>query len=152
MMDHGKAHIGSIIMVALLLPGLYACTVIQLKKDVESDEVRIANKEEELKTEEARQAQLREEITSLQKDLAIWQVLLDDLQSRLAQLRQANANTLARTGKESALKQRREIKLRAHQKELVNIQQSDVTIAEKNKKLEHLKEEIRKSLNLLVHS
>ena len=41
---------------------------------------------------------------------------------------------------------------RSHQKELVKIQQSDATIAEKKKKLEHLKEEIRKSLNLLMHS
>jgi chromosome segregation ATPase len=147
-----KAHIRSMVMVAFLLPGLCACTVIQLKKDVEGDEIRIANKEAELKTEEARQAQLREEITQLQKDLGTRQVTLDDLQSRLAQLQRANANTLGTTKEQRAIKQQREVKLKAHQKELVEIQQSDATLAEKRKKLEHLKEEIRKSLNLLVHS
>jgi hypothetical protein len=58
----------------------------------------------------------------------------------------------ARTREQQALKRRREIKLTTHQKELVDIQQSNATIEEKKKKLEHLKEEIRKSLNLLVHS
>lgn len=125
---------------------------MQLKKDVEQDEARVAGKEGELKTEEARQAQLREEIARLQEDLSTRQVSLDDLQSRLEQLQRANANTLDVTQEQRARKQRREVKLKTHQKELVKIQQSDETITEKKKKLEHLKEEIRKSLNLLMHS
>ena len=147
-----SARIRSIVMAALLLSGVCACTVIQLKKDVERDEIRVANKESELKTQEAWQAQLREEMTQLQKDLATRQVSLDDLQSRLAQLQRANANTLGTTKEQRAIKRQREVKLKVHQKELVEIQQSDATLAEKKKKLEHLKEEIRKSLNLLVHS
>ncbi|MGH8683906.1 MAG: hypothetical protein ACREUM_01000 [Nitrosospira sp.] len=146
------ADIKSMAMLAFLTSALCACTVIQLKKDVEKDEVRVAGKEDELKTEEARQAQLREEISQLQEDLATRQVSLDDLQSRLAQLQRANANTPDVTKEQRALKQRRETKLKSHQKELVKIQQGDATIAEKKKKLEHLKEEIRKSLNLLMHS
>lgn len=146
------ADIKSMAMLAFLTSALCACTVIQLKKDVEKDEVRVAGKEDELKTEEARQARLHEEISQLQEDLATRQVSLDDLQSRLAQLQRANANTPDVTKEQRALKQRRETKLKSHQKELVKIQQSDATIAEKKKKLEHLKEEIRKSLNLLMHS
>lgn len=139
-------------MLAVLTSALCACTVMQLKKDVEQDEARVAGKEGELKSEEARQAQLREEIARLQEDLSTRQVSLDDLQSRLEQLRRANANTLDATQEQRVRKQRREVKLKTHQKELVKIQQSDATITEKKKKLEHLKEEIRKSLNLLMHS
>jgi hypothetical protein len=58
----------------------------------------------------------------------------------------------APTQDQKALKRRRDIKLTTHQKEFADIQQSDASIEEKKKKLEHLKEEIRKSLNLLVHS
>lgn len=125
---------------------------MQLKKDVEADELRVATKEEEIKTQEARQASLQEQIASLRKDLETRQVTMEDLQSRLAQLQQANMNTHARTQEQQTLRRRREIKLTAHQKELADIQQSDATIEEKKRKLEHLKEEIRKSLNLLVHS
>jgi chromosome segregation ATPase len=139
-------------MLAVLTSALCACTVMQLKKDAEQDEARVVGKEGELKTEEARQAQLRGEIARLQEDLSTRQVSLDDLQSRLEQLRRANANTPDVTQEQRALKQRREVKLKAHQKELVKIEQSDATITEKKKKLEHLKEEIRKSLNLLMHS
>lgn len=144
--------IKSMAMLAVLTSALCACTVMQLKKDVEQDEARVAGKEGELKSEEARQAQLREEIARLQEDLSTRQVSLDDLQSRLEQLRRANANTLDATQEQRVRKQRREVKLKTHQKELVKIQQSDATITEKKKKLEHLKEEIRKSLNLLMHS
>ncbi len=146
------ADIRSMAMLAVLTSALCACTVMQLKKDAEQDEARVVGKEGELKTEEARQAQLRGEIARLQEDLSTRQVSLDDLQSRLEQLRRANANTPDVTQEQRALKQRREVKLKAHQKELVKIEQSDATITEKKKKLEHLKEEIRKSLNLLMHS
>lgn len=146
------ADIRSIVVITFLTSALCGCTIIQLKKDVGSDEVRVASKEEELKTEELWQTQLREEVTRLQKDLATQQVSLDDLQSRLAQLRRANANTADSTSEQRALKQQREMKLKTHQKELVSIQESGATIAEKKKKLEHLKKEIRKSLNLLMHS
>ncbi|MGH8762399.1 MAG: hypothetical protein ACREUR_04115 [Nitrosospira sp.] len=146
------ADIRSMAMLAVLTSALCACTVMQLKRDVAQDEARVAGKEGELKTEEVRQAQLREEIAQLQEDLATRQVSLDDLQARLAQLQRANANTPDVTKEQRALKQRREVKLKSHQKELIKIQQSDATIAEKKKKLEHLKEEIRKSLNLLMHS
>lgn len=144
--------LATVAIAALLLASAAGCTVMQLKKDVDADELRIAGKEEELKTEEARQASLQEQIATLRKDLETRQVTADDLQSRLAQLQQANANMHARTQEQQALKRRREIKLTTHQKELVDIQQSGATIEEKKKKLEHLKEEIRKSLNLLVHS
>lgn len=146
------ADIKSVAVLAFLTSALCACTVIQLKKDVGEDEIRVAGKEGDLKSEEARQAQLGEEIAQLQEDLATRQVSLDDLRSRLAQLRWANANTQNATKEQRALKQRREVKLKAHEKEVVKIQQSDASIAEKKKKLDHLKEEIRKSLNLLMHS
>jgi chromosome segregation ATPase len=151
-MTDGRPSIRALAVSALLLASTTSCTVMQLKKGVEADELRIANKEEELKTEEARQASLQEQIASLRKDLETRQVTTQDLQSRLAQLQQANASMRARTQEQQALKRRREIKLTMHQKELADIQQSDTSIEEKKKKLEHLKEEIRKSLNLLVHS
>jgi len=151
-MTDGRAGIGTLTAAALLVAGVGGCTVMQLKKDVGADELRVATKEEELKTQEARQASLQEQIASLRKDLETRQVTMEDLRSRLAQLQQANMNMHARTQEQQALKRRREIKLTAHQKELADIQQSDATIEEKKRKLEHLKEEIRKSLNLLVHS
>ncbi|HEU4854600.1 MAG TPA: hypothetical protein VFS89_04840 [Nitrosospira sp.] len=139
-------------MTALLMSGLCACTVMQLKKDVETDEARLATKTEELEFEEARQAELNEKIKLLQEDLTTRQMSLDDLKSRLTQLQQANASTSAGTKEQQALKRKRATKLQAHQREVTEIQQSGATIAEKRRRLEYLKGEIRKSLNLLVHS
>lgn len=141
-----------ILMTALLMSGLCACTVMQLKKDVETDEARLATKTEELEFEEARQAELNEKIKLLQEDLTTRQMSLDDLKSRLTQLQQANASTSAGTKEQQALKRKRATKLQAHQREVTEIQQSGATIAEKRRRLEYLKGEIRKSLNLLVHS
>ena len=139
-------------ITTLLMFGLHACTVMQLKKDVAQDEARLATKEDELKSEEARQVELKQKITLLQEDLTTRQMSLDDLKSRLTQLQQANASTSANTKEQQALKRKRATKLQAHQREVAEIQQSGATIAEKRQRLEHLKGEIRKSLNLLVHS
>jgi chromosome segregation ATPase len=141
-----------LIMTMLLVYGLCACTVMQLKNEVAQDEVRLATKEDELKSEEARQVELKQQIKLLQDDLATRQMSLDDLKSRLAELQQANASTSASTKEQQALKRKRATKLQAHQKEVTEIQQSGATIAEKRQRLEHLKGEIRKSLNLLVYS
>lgn len=144
-------NLKSLALVAVFMPALFACTVMALKQDVEKHQVRVADKEGELKNEEAQQAHLREESIQLKKDLATKQVSLDDLKSRLEQLQRLNENTMANTKEKQTLKRKRETKLRAHQNELVEIQQSDTTLAEKERKLKHLKEEISKSLNLLVH-
>ncbi|SEO72798.1 hypothetical protein [Nitrosovibrio sp. Nv6] len=141
-----------ILMTALLMSGLCACTVMQLKKDVETDEARVATKTEELEFEETRQAELNEKIKLLQEDLTTRQMSLDDLKSRLTQLQQANASTSASTKEQQALKRKRATKLQAHQIEVTEIQQSGATIVEKRRRLEYLKGEIRKSLNLLMHS
>lgn len=151
MIGYRAANARSLLTVALLMFTLCACTVIQLKKDVEKDETRIANKEEDLKTEEVRQGQLREEITQLQKDLTTRQVSLDELRSRLTKLQQTNAATPGTTKEQRVLQQQREINLKVHQGELAKIEQSGLSVEEKKKRLAHLKEEIRKSLNRLKY-
>jgi chromosome segregation ATPase len=146
------ANIGLMIAVALLVPGLHACTVMQLRQEVKTDEARLAGKEEELRAEEARQTQWKEETRRLEEELATREVSLDDLKTRLAKLQQANADTVALTGEERARKQQREKKIQSYQEDVAKIEHSSATLAEKQKKLEHLKEEIRKSLAILVHS
>jgi hypothetical protein len=141
--------IRSITMAALMILGLYGCTVMQLRNEVKTDEVRLASKTDELEIEEARQAQLQQEITRLKSDLATRQMSLDDLRVRLEQLQRANDATLAETRPQQDKKRERAVKLQKHQKEVVAIEQSGGNPEEKQKRLQHLKDEIRKSLSML---
>jgi chromosome segregation ATPase len=136
-------------MAVLMILGLYGCTVMQLRNEVKTDEARLASKADELEIEEARQAQLQQEITRLKSDLATRQMSLDDLKVRLEQLQRANDVTLAETGPQQDKKRERAVKLQKHQKEVVAIEQSGGTLEEKQKRLQHLKDEIRKSLSML---
>ena len=136
-------------VLALMISGLYGCTVMQLRNEVKTDEVRLAGKTDELKIEEARQAQLQQEITQLKSDLATRQMSLDDLKQRLVQLQQANDATLVETRAQQEKKRDRAVKLQKHQKEVVAIEQSGGSLEEKQKRLQHLKDEIRKSLSIL---
>ena len=141
--------IRSITMAVLMILGLYGCTVMQLRNEVKTDEARLASKADELEIEEARQAQLQQEITRLKSDLATRQMSLDDLKVRLEQLQRANDATLAETGPQQDKKRERAVKLQKHQKEVVAIEQSGGSLEEKQKRLQHLKDEIRKSLSML---
>lgn len=141
--------IRSITVMTLMISGLYGCTVMQLRNEVKTDEVRLAAKTDELKIEEARQAQLQQEIAQLKTDLATRQMSLDDLKMRLGQLQRANDATLAETRAQQEKKRDRAVKLQRHQKEVVAIEQSGASLEEKQKRLQHLKDEIRKSLSML---
>ena len=143
------AGLRTIPVLALMISGLYGCTVMQLRNEVKTDEVRLAGKTDELKIEEARQAQLQQEITRLKSDLATRQLSLDDLKQRLAQLQQANDAILAETRTQQEKKRERAVKLQKHQKEVVAIEQNGGNPEEKQKRLQHLKDEIRKSLSML---
>ncbi|MBA4142884.1 MAG: hypothetical protein H0X43_07730 [Nitrosospira sp.] len=146
------ANMNSMVVAAALIPALFSCTVMELRQEVKSDESRVTSKEDELRIEEARQAQLQEEVKTLQQDLATRQMSLDDLEARLIELRKVNETTLAKTREEQGRKRQRETTLKKHQKAVTEIQQSGATIEEKKKRLEHLKGEIRKSLVLIEHS
>jgi predicted nuclease with TOPRIM domain len=123
-----------------------------LKQDVDKHEVLVADKENELKKEEAQQARLRDESIHLKKDLATRQVSLDDLKSRLEQLQRANANTAENTKEQRDRKNRLRVKLKTHEKELVKVEQSNMTEAQKQEKLESMKKDITNTLNILLHS
>ena len=142
----------SLALIALFMPGLGACTVMALKQDVEKHEVLVTDKENELKKEEAQQARLREESIQLKKDLATKQVSLDDLKSRLEQLQRANANTAENTKEQRDRKNRLRVKLKTHEKELVKVEQSNMTEAQKQEKLESMKKDITNTLDILLHS
>jgi len=136
-------------MIALMISALCGCTVMQLRNEVKTDEVRLAAKTDELEIEEARQAQLQQEIAQLKTDLPTRQMSLDDLKARLEQLQRANDATLAQTRTQQDKKRERAAKLQRHQKEVVAIEQSGGSLEEKQKRLQHLKDEIRKSLSML---
>jgi chromosome segregation ATPase len=125
---------------------------MELRHEVKGDEMRIAGKEEELKTEEAQQAKLQADIKTLQQDLSARQMTADDLQSRLVELRRANASTSAKTQEEQARKRQRDATFKKHEREVADVQQSGASIEDKRKRLQYLKGEIRKSLILLEHS
>lgn len=148
-----------LITTVLLVFGLSGCTVMQLRNEVKTDEERLAGKESQLKTEEDRKAQLEDRKTQLQQDmerlqgdLAARQMSLDDLKLRLEQLQQANAATLAETNDQREKKRERAAKLQKHEREVVAIEQSDASVEEKQKRVQFLKEEIRKSLEILLHT
>ena len=144
--------IGTTALVISTLSVLCACTVMELRNEEKTDEVRLAGKEEELKTEQARQAELQQEMEQLKSDLASRQMSMDELKSRLAELQRANDATVAETQAQQATKRERAAKLQKHQKEVIANEQSGDSLEEKQKKLQHLKEEVRKSLSMLAQT
>jgi chromosome segregation ATPase len=154
------AGIKSITMLTLMILGLCGCTVMALKNEVKTDEKRVAVKEDELKVEQAREAQLREEITRLESELATKQMSLADLKSGLTQLQRANDATLAKTKAQQAAKRDLAAKLQKHQREVAAIEQIEQSgaksqekqVQEKQERVQFLKEEIRKMLKVLQHT
>jgi chromosome segregation ATPase len=143
---------------ALLVFGLSGCTVMQLRNEVKTDKERLVGKENELKIEEDRKTQLQQDMERLQSDLAASQMSLGDLKQRLEQLQQANAVTVAETSAQRERKRERAAKLQKHQREVVAIEQSNACMEEKacmdekQKRVQFLKEEIRKTLEILLHT
>lgn len=142
----------SLMLLALLMPGLSACTVMALRNDVNQHEAIVADKESTLKNAEEEQVRLREESKQLEIDLSTTQVSMNDLQSRLIQLQRLNANTREDTEEKKELKRKRTKQLKNHQVELAKVQQSNTTLAEKQKELESIKKKIADTLKILASS
>jgi chromosome segregation ATPase len=141
------------VILVLFASGLFACTIAQLREDVSQREVRVQAKDSELKTEEGKQVALRDAMKRLEEDLSARQMSLDDLQSRLDQLQRASEALDATTAQQRARKQHLSQQLDRYRTELRSLQQSaDISVDEKRKKLDQLKLEIRKALELLAQS
>lgn len=145
-------NIRRVCMVVLVpLLGLSGCTVTQLRQDVGDRQHRIEQKENEVSSEVAKSAALRSEMVQLQSDLKERQMSLDELHTRLLQLQRDNAHVAEKTNSQRERKQKLDLQLKKYATDLNALKHdTGLTEAEKKRKIEHLKAEVRKALELMV--
>jgi predicted RNase H-like nuclease (RuvC/YqgF family) len=126
---------------------LCGCTIAQLRQDVSTHERKVKIKEEQVRMEEARRDVLHNETVRLQADLGERKMTLEQLQLRLSQLQRENARTDAYTEGQIERKRQLNDQLNRYKDKLRELNvRSDMTVQEKQKRIEHLKVEIRRNL------
>lgn len=138
---------------AFLMLGMSSCTITDLHQSISRQATRVESKEAMLSSDEAKQGALRDEIQTLWIDLRKREMSLDELQSGLDQLQRQNELTAEATHEQSMRKRRLTQQLTLYQRDLAMLQvNSNMLAEEKRKKIKYLQGEIRKALELLVHS
>ena len=139
-------------VVGVSLAGLAGCTIAQLQHDVNEREMRIADKERDLQEEGNRRSALQQEQQQLVADLDSKQMSLNDLSRRLERLQAENRRSNAVTVEQRQRKQRLDEQISKHRLELAQLQKrDDVSSEEKKRRIEDLKREIKKQIELQLH-
>ncbi len=139
-----------VLSLAWLLP---ACTIVQMRADNARQEQQVQSKEQELQRETQTQTRLQAERQRLLDDLRSRELTLDELKTRLEQLQRLNASMLATTQDEQRQKAAREQRLNEAASQINGVEHdSTLTPAAKAKRLEELRNQLRKTLELLANT
>jgi septal ring factor EnvC (AmiA/AmiB activator) len=136
--------------LAWLLAG---CTIVQMRADNERHEQQVQTREQELQREMQTQDQLQAERQRLLDDLRSRELTLDELKVRLEQLQRLNASLLADTQEEQRRKAARAKQLNEAANQVNGVEHDpSLTPAAKAKRLEDVRNELRKTLELLANT
>ena len=136
--------------LAWLLAG---CTIVQMRADNERHEQQVQTREQELQREMQTQDQLQAERQRLLDDLRSRELTLDELKVRLEQLQRLNASLLADTQEEQRRKAARAKRLNEAASQVNSVEHDPaLTPAAKAKRLEDVRNELRKTLELLANT
>lgn len=139
----------TVVLVPLL--GLSGCTVARLQSGVSEGEKHVRQTTAAISIEEAKGAALRTEIARLQADLKERQMSLDELHTILGQLQRNNTRAEEKTNGQRERRRQLDRQLKQCSTEFDALKQdSNMTDEEKKRKIEHLKKEIRKALELMA--
>jgi septal ring factor EnvC (AmiA/AmiB activator) len=144
----------SIMCFVLLL--LFGCTVMQIREENKQAELRIASKEKILSDEEIKAQQLKQQRDDLEKEkerllleLDTKQMTLDELFADLEKLERENARLQKQSEKTSIQEQNLAQQLRHYKEEITELRgDQPISSADKARRIEELKEEIRNYLRL----
>lgn len=137
-----------LLVTAALLGG---CTVTQMRADNERTTQQIGAKEQELRQAQQQQAELEAERRRLSDDLRTRDLTLAEMSARLQELERRNAGASAVTDEQRRQKAQRQ-KVLADAKAEVNALERTPGLSPdaKAKRLKELREELRKTLELLA--
>jgi len=141
----------SAIAAAIAISSTSGCTVAQLKEDVNQSQNRIDEKQQVLQGEEVQQDALRREQQRLRRDIGSKQMSLDELHARLDRLQAENRRNAAVSQQQQEKKRRLDKELTDRKLEITQLQNSDLSVAEKNRRIEALKRKIQQELDLGLH-
>jgi len=141
------------LLAGLLVGLLGGCTVTQMRADNERQQAQVAAKEQELQRAQQRQGELQAERQRLQDDLSTRELTLAELGRRLEELQRLNAATAADTAAQRLQKSQRERELADTSAQVKTLEQApNLSAAAKAKRLEEVRQRLRKTLEVLAAS
>ena len=140
------------VLVAMAGGGLGACTVAELRRDIDRTQARIDDKQQALAADEARRDALEQQRRGFVADLEARRMSLDEMNRRLAQLQADNRRIAATTAQQQAQQRRLDEQLAQQRAEIARLQaEGGGTDDDKRRRLERLRQELRRQLELQLH-
>lgn len=149
----GSARAARRACVSMILAcGLAGCTIAELRRDVDRTQSRIDEKQQVLQAGETRRDALEQERQRFVADLDGKRMSLDEMNRRLEQLQAQNRRASATTAQQQAQQRRLDEQIDKHRTEIAQLQKrDDVSDEDKRRRIEQLRQEIRKQLELQLH-
>ena len=120
----------------------------EIKRDTQSLEQEIQEKEQNLQALQEERAELKKVMNALLLELESREVMLADLHSRLATLELENQKIKIDTAIQQAEKDKLDKAIRKYQHEIAELSRLDVTIHRKKQRVEDLRRRIRAHLEI----
>ena len=137
-----------LLAAACLLSG---CTVMEMKSNNERTTQQIGAKETELRQAQKQQAELEAERQRLSNDLRTRDLTLAEMSARLQELERRNADALATSEEQRRQKAQRQKALSEAKAEVAAVERAPGLSSDaKAKRLKELRDELRKTLELLA--
>lgn len=139
---------GLLLLAACMLGG---CTISKIKADNEAIEQSIGTKERELQRAQQQQAEIDAEQQRLLNDLRTRELTLAEMSARLQELERRNAAAPAVTEEQRRVKAQREKALDDARNKVREVERApDQSAQAKARRLKEVREELRKTLELLA--
>ena len=125
--------------------------LMQIRSDNEAAEARIATKEQELKATEDQRAALLNEQKKLMSELETKPMTLDELNTKLENLRKENARIKTDTAAQQKKKESLELQIVKYKADIAALQKDNrLPDDEKKRRIEDLKKQISAHLKLML--
>ncbi|SAL27865.1 hypothetical protein [Caballeronia humi] len=140
----------SITLACLLIPALAGCTLVQQNQQLNATQGRIDEKTVQLTQAQKEQAALQEQMQTVSAELHEKQVSNKELERRLAKLQAANQQAATDNDAQRARKRKLDAELTQDRAALAALSQNTtMNPAEQQQKIDQLKADIKKRLELL---
>jgi chromosome segregation ATPase len=140
----------SFTLACLLIPALTGCTLVQQNQQLNATQGRIDEKTVQLTQAQKEQAALQEQMQTVSAELHEKQVSNKELERRLAKLQAANQQAATDNDAQRARKRKLDAELTQDRAALAALSQNTtMNPAEQQQKIDQLKADIKKRLELL---